>query len=236
MKERLWSNFRSQAQASAVRMSCLLFILAMAGGALSACQNQGQSVQGEDEGSFAKLYALFGTSEDQAFSSLSIQSGTDAVEQVLSPDSSDYLLQQPVDIHGRSAELQIGFYNDILMAAEYRFENLEDAYATGKAIRDELAALLGDPVTLDGHPNRLDDLTTLPEEQPLPATYLEEWDITVEPHTLNAIFGQQSDQTQSLHLLLRLSLNDKAHAAVSIRYSMNPEGKETLGSTSVSSK
>lgn len=229
MKERFRFVLRSKMKTSAVWMSCLLTFMLMTGGALAACQNQSPSAQSEDEGSFAKLYALFGTAKDQAFSSLSIEAGTDAVEQVLSPDSSDYLLQQPVEIHGSQAGLQLGFYNDILMAAEYRFERLEDAYAASKAIRDELAGLLGEPVTLDGHPTRLDDLTALSEEQPLPATYSEEWDITVEADTLNALFGQ-SDQSQSLQLLLRLSLNDESHAAVSIRYSMNPEGRTAIGS------
>ncbi|WP_409347359.1 hypothetical protein [Paenibacillus sp. MBLB4367] len=216
MKERFKLIFQYQPQKSATWVFCLLLIMILAGGTLVSCQSQ--SIQSNGKGSIAKLYALFGSSEQDVLASLSLNTDQNIEKTTLSPNSVDYLLKQPVQVHGHSSQLQLGFYNNILMALQYRFDNHKDAFDVSKALRDELVKLLGQPSTIEGHPNRLNTLTALPTGRTLPAEYLEEWSITVEPQVLADLLG---NTTLSVNLELRLSLLDESHASVSVRYSMN---------------
>ncbi|MGZ9584259.1 hypothetical protein [Paenibacillus marinisediminis] len=216
MKERFWLIFHNQTKKSAAWISCLILILILAGGTLVSCQSQ--SIQREGKGGFAKLYTLFGSSEKDVFASLSLNTGENVDKTVLSPNSTDYLLKQPVQVYGHSSQVQFGFYNDVLMALQYRFNNHQDAFDVSKSLRDELGKLHGQPSTIDGHPNKLDTLTALPNGRTLPVDFLEEWSITVDPQILIALFG---DTTHSVNLELRLSLLDETHASVTVRYSAN---------------
>jgi len=216
VKERFRMIFQNQPKKSAKWISCLLLVLILSGGSLVSCQNK--SIQSNTEGSFSELYALFGYSDIQVFDSLSLNANIDADKTALSVNSTDYLLKQPVLVHGHSSQVQLGFYNDTLISIQYRFNNHQEAFDVSKALRKEINKLHGQPSTFDGHPNRLDLLTDLSIERTLPVDYLEEWSITVDPQILTAIFG---NSTNSINLDLRLSLFDESHAAVTVRYSMN---------------
>jgi len=216
VKERFRMIFQNKPKKSAKWISCLLLVVILSGGTLVSCQSK--TVQSNTEGSFSELYALFGSSDNQVFESLSLNADDDTDKTALGADSTDYLLKQPVLIHGHSSQVQLGFYNDTLMAIQYRFSNHQEAFDVSKALRKDIDKLHGQPSTIDGHPNRLDSLTELPIERTLPADYLEEWSITVDPQILTALFG---NSTQSVNLDLRLSFIDESHAAVSVRYSMD---------------
>ncbi|GIP32021.1 M56 family metallopeptidase [Paenibacillus sp. J2TS4] len=224
MKERFKLIFQNQPQKSAAWISSLLLIIILAGGTLVSCQSQ--SAQSKGKNSFAGLYALFGSSEQEVFAALSLDADNDAEKTDLNPDSAEYLLKQPVQVHGHSSQLQLGFYNDLLMYLQYRFDNHQDAFAVSKALRDELAKLHGQPDTMDGHPNRLDTLTALPTDQALPSPdYLEEWHIEVDPEVLTTLIGDTD--YSALDVVVRLSLLDESHASVTVRYSANLNSLQT---------
>lgn len=216
IKERFTLIFQSGPKKSAAWVSSLLLVFILAGGTLVSCQNQ--SIQGEGKDSFTELYTLFGSSDEEVFGALSLDVDEDAEETSLSPDSTDYLLNQTVQVQGHSSQLQLGFYNDALMALQYRFDNHQDAFDVSKALREEIVTLHGEPSTIENHPNRLDSMPELPVELPLPSEYLEEWSIEADPQILMALFG---DDSLSVNLELRLSMLDESHASVSVRYSLN---------------
>lgn len=218
MKERFKLIFQNQPKKSAAWVSCLLLIMILVGGTLVSCQSQSNQSKGKD--SFAGLYALFGSAEQDVFKALSLDADNDFEESNLIPNNTSYLLKQPVKVHGHSSRLLMGFYNDLLMYLQYRFDNHQDAFAVSKALRDELAKLLGQPDTIEGHPNRLDKLTELPTGGPFPSPeYMEEWHIEVDPEVLNTLIGDTG--YTSLDVIVKLSLNDESHATVTVRYSAN---------------
>ncbi|WP_010273645.1 hypothetical protein [Paenibacillus senegalensis] len=157
-------------------------------------------------------------SDKEVFAALSLDADEDAEEEALSPDSTDYSLKQLVQVQGYSSQLQLGFYNDALMALHYRFDNHQTAFDASKALREEIVNLHGEPSTIENHPNRLDSMREMPAKLPLPSEYLEEWSIEADPQILMALIG---DDSLSVNLELRLSLLDESHASVSVRYSLN---------------
>src|SRR5690606_30726772 len=112
IKERFKAIFHHQPKKSAAWISCILIVIILTGGTLVSCQKQ--SAPDKNAGSFTDIYSLFGSTKQEVFASLSLNADDKAVIKKLDPDDSNsksYLLQQPVQVHGRSPYLLLLFHN-----------------------------------------------------------------------------------------------------------------------------
>lgn len=245
IKERFKAIFHHQPKKSAAWISCILIIFIITGGTLVSCQKQ--SAPGKNAGSFTDIYSLFGSTTQEVFASLSINADDDAVIKKLDPDDSiskSYLLQQPVQVQGRSPYLLLLFHNELLLGSDFSFDNHQDAFDLSKMWLDELIKQHGDPDMIEGF-RRVGELTALPSDESFPDGYgyREEWSISLEPQLVLALLSDSieryknnpnkprtvkimeesmaKDPSRAMILRFSISFYDESRATVSLRYSLN---------------
>ena len=161
-----------------------------------------------------RLFLLFGQSEADVLASLGQPAAADT-------DVRGEQRTLKIGLSGEEAPVSVNlvFYNDVFMAAEYAFDGHEAAYLYAKKCRAELEEALGEKTTypgvISGSVSCFDDLT---DESPLAEMhrYYEDWTPVIEEEIIRQMVGEMP--VSRVDLRMELSVYPGEYAAVSMKY------------------
>jgi hypothetical protein len=227
MKTRFRAFFTPASPRSASWIACLLVGVILVGGILVSCQANPSSstsspspVVNQDEDqwyAFDRIYTLFGRDHDYVWKVL-FPDGLPEIEKSGNSEDSTYWLEKPISVNQFDTKIQLGFHNNILMSALYRFDRPEDALTTSRALIDHLSDRLGSAPLAAEFPNRLGSLTEVPDADKFPQEYSEEWELALASDVVAVLLPDLDVTEQVFRLKLALSFLDESTTTIQIRY------------------
>lgn len=161
-----------------------------------------------------RLFLLFGQSEAEVLASLG---------QPVAAETDERGEQRTLKISFSEEETPLSvnlvFYNDVFMAAEYAFDSHEAAYRHAMKCRTELEEALGEKTTYpdvrsgtSGYFDNLTDESSLEEMH----RYYEDWTPAVEEEIIRQMIGDTP--VSRVDLRMELSVYPEDYASVSMKY------------------
>lgn len=195
----------------------LLLVLLCAG-----CSYSVVNRKNDEPFSFKSLNSLLGKEKEEVLQALKIDPEADAEVKTVGEKQETFTVKQPIEIEGKDCRISISFYNDIFMAFDYAFDDIDSGYGYAKRIREEAEDIYGEPATYPILENRLDNLKSAKDINPSDtgADFYEEWNIQVDQELLERLL--EGKKTDRVTLVVSLWCAPNSTSVVSVKYQAYP--------------
>ena len=167
--------------------------------------------------SYEQLNPLMGKEKKIVLETLNIDPEADADIEVVGDRQETFTLKEPQKANGRESTVSIVFYNDMMMAYEYFFNNVEDGFNYAKEIRDRIGKSHGDPTTYPTLENRIDNLEGIQDikASDVGVEFFEEWKLENSKELMERLLDGIEAQRLNIEIRLRCSPNGASMVRVS---------------------
>lgn len=174
---------------------------------------------GNEAFSHENLNLLMGKDKQVILDTLKIDTEAEADIEVVGEKQVTYKFKEPMLVNGKETIVSISFYNDVFMAYDYFYTNLEDGYDLIKDIRKQMAESYGEPTTYPILEKRLDNVKNLEDIKVDEAgvEFFEEWELEDSSGLKEKLLDGTEAERISMEIRLRC-FQDNA-SIVTVRYS-----------------
>lgn len=166
---------------------------------------------------YQSLLELMGKDKADVLESLGV--GEEQAEVQTQGDQEEYTLDVP--IAGKSYKATIAFYNDVFMAFEFVFDDINTAYQNAKKLRGSMETLFGEKTTypdvVSNGSAYFDDVTDISEikEQ---VTYYEDWTPATDSAQMEKMAGER--EFSRIDMRFSMAVMKADYIVVGAKYTM----------------